>query len=174
MTELVPTVAETLAQHAAARVVDGVKIDVAEKMYNARYVGQYDLPNREGPFLVFWTDNPNRALGHDNYFGLFRHPLTDQVYITSAASIREATYSAMQLKDGSFICSRYRHDYQTGPDGEMIDGGLAYIRCAGNGAPYTMKVVDGYEVFAPYLPVIDVDYEIVDPSAPQLTDQSHD
>lgn len=172
-TELVPAVAEAIAKAADDRVVGGLKIAVAEERYNARYVGQYDLPNREGPFLVFWTDNPDRSLGHDNYFGLFIHPFNGSVYITSAAAIREAVYNATQLADGSFICSRYHHDYQTGPDGEMIDGGLAYVRCGGKGPTHEMRVIDGYEVFT--LMPIDVDFEIIDdPSAPQPHEDTHD
>jgi hypothetical protein len=130
-------------------------IAATEARYNARYVGFYDLPDREGPFHVFYTENPDRSLGHDNYFGIFSRPenLMDRTgpwvtFITNAASIRDAVFSAHRLSDGTFLCSRYRHDYQE-REGKMIDGGLAYVRSSIPGPDYQMRVVDGQEVFAP-------------------------
>uniref|UniRef100_A0AB74UL52 Uncharacterized protein n=1 Tax=Caulobacter phage BL57 TaxID=3348355 RepID=A0AB74UL52_9VIRU len=122
----------------------------AEERYNAKYVGLYDLPDREGPFYVFYTEAPDRSKGHDNYFGLFFHPLEDQLYITSAATIRDARFSAIETSDGAFLVSRFRHDYQE-RGGAMIDGGLAgYIRYNPAHPPtHHMRIVDGIEVFTP-------------------------
>jgi len=126
----------------------------AAKAYNARYVGLYDLPNREGPFYVFYTENPDRSKGHDNYFGLVwrdENPLDpntkSHLYILSAATIRDAVFSAFEYAPGKFICSRYRHNYVMAPNGHaFLDGGLAYVR--GSVLPtHTMKVIDGREVF---------------------------
>ncbi|AXQ68366.1 hypothetical protein HOT99_gp251 [Caulobacter phage CcrBL10] len=126
----------------------GINVKVAEERYNAKYVGYYDLPDREGPFYVFYTETPDRSQGHDNYFGLFVHPLKEGVYITSAASIREAVFSAIKLADGSFLVSRFRHDYQE-RGGAMIDGGLAgYIRYNPAHPPtHHMRIDEGVEVF---------------------------
>lgn len=106
----------------------------AAEHYDARYVGYYDLPDREGPFYVFYTKNPDREQGHDNYFGLFQRPKAgarpDDAWITlitSAASIRNARFCAIKLENG-WLVSRYRHDYCTAEDA-MLDGGLAYTRC---------------------------------------------
>ncbi|ARB14384.1 hypothetical protein Ccr5_gp164c [Caulobacter phage Ccr5] len=130
--------------------MSSINISGAEKHYNAKYVGYYDLPDREGPFHVFYTETPDREKGHDNYFGLFTHPLGGGLYITSAASIRQAQFSAIEMPDGSFLVSRFRHDYKE-RGGAMIDGGLAgYIRYNPAHPPtHLMQIVDGLEVFTP-------------------------
>lgn len=136
-------------------VVDGIKIKTVEEMYGAKYVGQYDLPEREGPFLVFYTENPDRALGHDNYFGIFRNrdprSSQDSVFITSAATIRNAVFPAIELATKEFLVSRYRHDFVGEVDGgAFIDGGLAYTRYNPNfRITHNMTIVDGAEVFTP-------------------------
>lgn len=141
-----------------------------EAIKNARYIGLYDLPDREGPFYVFWQDEVPEEFRddprYDNYFGLiWRHsreqlaqmarsdPEADNalqplLYITGARSIRDAVFSAYEYAPGQFICSRYRHDYVTvpGDPSKMLDGGLAYVRSSV--APtHTMRIVDGVEVF---------------------------
>lgn len=126
----------------------GFKKAVAEEHYGATYIGCYDLPDREGPFDVFYQPNPNVEAGHTHYFGLWRNPLTDEIYITNAASILAARFAAIQI-NGRFLVSRYRHDYRTeGP--AMIDGGLAYVRCNPNFPPtHTMRIEIDREVFEP-------------------------
>lgn len=123
-------------------------ITKAEELYNARYVGLYDLPDREGPIYVFYTENPDTKKGHDNYFGMFWHgPRSEgRLYITSAASIRDAVFPAHHIVEDKYLVSRYRHDYQTFGD-KMIDGGLAYTRSSLPGPDYEMRVIDGHEVF---------------------------
>ncbi|UTC29658.1 hypothetical protein BAJUN_00280 [Bajunvirus bajun] len=136
-------------------VVLGFKVAVVEEKYNARYVGVYD-PNASGQSIaVFWTDNPDRSLGHDNYFGLFiRHGLDGEPglpYITSAAKLRDIEFPAIEITAGEFLVSRGRHDYVTHPCGAMLDGGGAgYHRYNPNFPPtHIMRVIDGYEVFEP-------------------------
>lgn len=119
-------------------------IPKAEAHYSARYVGLYDLPDREGPFHIFYTENPDTSKGHDNYFGLFWR--NDEPYITSAATIRDAVFSAHKLDEHSYLVSRYRHDYRRA-NGKMIDGGLAYVRSSIPGPEYEMRIIDGYEVY---------------------------
>jgi hypothetical protein len=120
-----------------------------EGHYNAKYVGLYDLPDREGPFYVFWVDSPDRSLGHDNYFGIFQHGLTGLTYITNAKSIRKARFPAIKLGEDKYLVSRFRHDYVSEGDA-FLDGGLAYVRYNPSyPATHTMRVVAGYEIYSP-------------------------
>lgn len=127
----------------------GLNIKAIEKHYGVRYVGFYDIPGKDHVY-VFWHDNPNRDLGHSNYLGAFvvGPPEAQTLYVTNAMRIEEAEYNAIEI-NGRFICSRYRHDYQT--EGEaMIDGGLDYARYNPNfPVTHTMIVRNGYEQFVP-------------------------
>lgn len=130
--------------------MDSINIAKAEAHYGAKYIGYYDLPDREGPFSVFYQPNPQTDLGHSNYFGLFVHPVFQHLFITQAKSILEARYPAFRFPDGTILCSRYRHDYVT-HDGLMLDGGLAYLRSggkAGHGAEFGyIRIVGDHEEF---------------------------
>lgn len=150
-----PKVGQYLAPVKKPETAMGFKVAEVEKKYGARYVGCYD-PTASGRMLaVFWVDNPDRSLGHDNYFGLFIRPDLDGgpgiPYITSAAKLRDIEFPAIEIEPGEFLVSRGRHDYVTHPCGAMLDGGGAgYYRCNPDFPPtHTMRVVDGYEVFDP-------------------------
>lgn len=135
------------------RIVGGFIVDEVEKRYGARYVGYYDIPPGRGPLLVFWQENPRTDLGHDNYFALYRELLSGTPYITSAKSIRDAVYPAIEVEPGKFMVSRFRHDYQTHPSGAMLDGGLDYTRYNPQfPVTHQMRIVDGREVFEPIPP----------------------
>lgn len=123
-------------------------IRIIEEMRNATYVGTYDLPDREGPFNVFYQVNPPEV-AESNYFGIFYHPITGQVLITDAGPIVDARFSAIKIgKPGEeeYLVSRYRHDYQS-KDGAMIDGGLAYTRTNGRAVTHFMHIEEDKEIF---------------------------
>lgn len=135
------------------------KIKGIEAHYNARHVGYFGIPGRDMPMEVFYVENPDRSLGHDNYFGIFQAPaLLDfsrwTWVITSAARIREAAYPAIDLGHAMLV-SRHRHDYVTAPmpDGgeAMLDGGGEYYTRYNPRYPptHTLTIVDGLEVFTP-------------------------
>lgn len=147
-------------------------IELAEEYYKAKYVGQYDLPNREGPFHIFYQEEiPEKFRGddrYDNYLALFWRPdpvelqayLLDpdgvpepksHLYVTGARSIRDAVFEAIEYEEGKFIVSRYRHDFVKSPNGKgFLDGGLAYTRCNPAFPPtHTMVLIDGNEVYTP-------------------------
>jgi hypothetical protein len=122
-------------------------IKYIEDEYGVRYVGYYDIPTPKGPlgpFLIFYQENPNITLGHSHYMGV-GFGLSGS-YVFNAKSIEDASYNAIYIND-KYICSRYRHDYQT-EGSSMIDGGLDYTRCSGP-ITHQMKIVDGKEVFIP-------------------------
>lgn len=118
-------------------------IEAVENRYGVTYVGFYDIPNRDNVY-VFYQENPKTELGHSHYMGVF-FDLDNTPWVTNAKSITEAVYPAIQLKDGSFIVSRYRHNFVE-KDGKFIDGGLAYTRSNTSSNAY-MKVIDGKEIF---------------------------
>jgi hypothetical protein len=125
-------------------------IKTAEQRYGGKYIGLYDLPDREGPFHVFYQPNPDVSKGHSHYFGLFtRHLDPTHLYITNAASIVGAKFPAVRLSNGVVITSRYVHDYvEIG--GAMLDGGLAYTRCFPSCPPTGhIEIVEAEERYVP-------------------------
>ncbi len=159
------------------RVINGLNVDYAEEHYDARYVGSYSIPGvGDGPFLVFYTDNPDRTKGHDNYFGLYRHPLNDEVHIFNAGKIRAAIFSAIEIAPGDFLVSRSVHDYVTRGNA-FLDGGPYYTRYNPNHKPtHTMTIVDGYEVFTtnvtkaePGQPTPGVVHDVIDAEFVEIT-----
>ena len=72
--------------------------------------------------------------------------------ITDALGATEKPFAGVLLKNGKdIIYSRYRHDYVTGADGEMIDGGRDYLRC---NLPPPAQIVK--------LQIIDGEIEVID------------
>lgn len=119
-----------MAEEEKELTVSGFIISKVEEIYGVKYVGEYDIrPGSFSPMLVFYQADPKTELGHSHYMGLYRHAVTAEAYVTNAAAIVGCEYPAVELEDGSFLVSRYRHDYQAGPRGEMVDGGIDYTRC---------------------------------------------
>ncbi len=110
-----------------------IKIDVAEKHYNAKYIGDFCISDKnnqwtEQPIQIYYNENPKTELGHTHYFGLFTDDF-HHVYITNAISITNEPIIGAIADNGEIIYSRYRHDYQTSQDGTVfIDGGRDYCR----------------------------------------------
>lgn len=101
-----------------------------EERYGAKYMGYWCTRNSRGgwnerPVDVFYQPNPNKALGHSHYFGMFIQ--NDSVYITNAASAFSEPLTGALCPDGEVIVSRYVHDYIE-KKGVMIDGGRDYVR----------------------------------------------
>lgn len=131
----------------------GLNIEKAEEHYNAKYVGFYDTPkNRNGCYVFYKEELTEKEieLEYSNYLGLYwmGFPGDESLWVCNAKSIEDAVYNAIKLEDGSYIVSRFRHDYQTGPLGEMVDGGIDYCRL-NMSFPITheMRVINGKEVF---------------------------
>lgn len=121
--------------------------EAIERTYGVSYVGFYDLPDGREHIYVFYQQNPKTELGHTHYMGYFKNPITLESYVTDASSITEAKFNAIELWNGNFLVSRFRHDYRE-LGGIMIDGGLDYTRYNPNNPPtHTMTIVDGKEIF---------------------------
>jgi hypothetical protein len=119
-------------------------IDVAavEKRYGGTYIGDFCLYTTnngwsEVPAAVFYQPNPNRELGHTNYFGMFVRNINTfigegELYITKGDSAFKDDIAGV-IADGEIIYSCYRHDYHTSTDKSVsIDGGRDYTRFRGN------------------------------------------
>lgn len=133
-----------------------INTKAAEEHYGAKYIGFYDFPDkkRDGTAFirehayVFYHPNPKTELGHTNYFGLIEG-LVDQLWICNAIGILDARYPAYRFEDGTYIVSRYRHDYVT-RDGVMLDGGIDYVRYNPAYPPNGhVRIIGDHEEFVP-------------------------
>jgi hypothetical protein len=140
-------------------------IEKVEAKYNAKFVGQFCLKTvgggwAESPADIYYVTNPDRSLGHSNYFGLIVQ--RGGVYITKGDSAVEPLITAAVADDGEIIYSKYRHDYNVSKDkSAWIDGGRDYTR-GGIGKYATLKVIDGEF------------YQLEDEDLDKLEDESKD
>ena len=122
-------------------------IEKVETKYNAKFVGQFCLKTVDGgwgesPADIYYVQNPDRSLGHSNYFGLIVRNGT--AYITRGDSAVEPLITAIAAADGEILYSKYRHDYNVSKDKSVwIDGGRDYTRSGSINHFVTLKVVDG-------------------------------
>lgn len=127
-------------------------IEKVEEKYNAKWVGQLALKDRNGQWTgdscgdVYYQETPP-VVGYSHYFALVIQDGT--LYITSGAEAVEGTINAVEADDGTILYSRYRHDYRVSEDGSVfIDGGRDYVRGGMHGRYFQMKIIDGefYEI----------------------------
>jgi hypothetical protein len=119
------------------RQLEWLNIEKAEEHYpGSKYVGEFCIRQpggswSESPVAVFYQPNPNRDLGHTNYFGLIRRG--SSVYIMNALSAAEEPFEGILYRD-EVIYSRFRHDFRSSSDGRVfVDGGRDYLRWGGEG-----------------------------------------
>jgi len=74
---------------------------------------------------IFYRETPHPEFGN-RYFGLFA--LSGNLMITNADKIEQAEFGLIEDDDGNLQYSAHRHDYKRFKNGNMIDGGRAYIR----------------------------------------------
>jgi hypothetical protein len=86
---------------------------------------------------VFYRSTPHPEFGN-RYFGLFSRD--GNVMIINADVVETLDFAMITDKEGTYHYSESRHDYKE-IDGNMIDGGRAYIRC--NTGYELFKVKDG-------------------------------
>ena len=112
-----------------------IVVSAVEKKYNAVYVGDFCLKNKNGgwanePAAVFWQPTPP-VEGYSHYFGLLMHGST--LLITSGQSAFDDPIVGLVADNGEVVYSRYRHDFRTSSDGSVsIDGGRDYVKTTGN------------------------------------------
>jgi hypothetical protein len=84
---------------------------------------------------IFYRDTPHPAFGN-RYFGLYHN---GNLMIANADKIEQAEFGLVEDDDGDLQYSAHRHDYKKFENGNMIDGGRAYIKSSK--CPIHMHVV---------------------------------
>ena len=80
---------------------------------------------------IFFRETPHPEFGNQ-YFGLYRNAMSGNLMITNADRIESVEFGLIEDDAGDLQYSAHRHDYKRFENGNMIDGGRAYIRCAAN------------------------------------------
>ena len=111
--------------------IDVQKVLELEKFTGCSYVGQFpgarmdaseDIDFRDCAVDVFYQPNPNRELGHSNYFSIRAGNGT--AYVANAAYVTHLEFYGIVDHDGSILYARYQHDFRYTHDGEFgVDGG---------------------------------------------------
>jgi hypothetical protein len=102
------------------------------------YVCTTDLKASDVPVDVFYRATPHPQFGN-RYFGIFYDRISDHMMITDADIIETLSFGLVEGDDGKLHYSQSHHDYKHFDNGNMIDGGRAYIR--------TTNGCDIYKVF---------------------------
>lgn len=106
------------------------------------YVCTSALGAQEFAVDVFYRPTPHPEFGN-HYFGLYRNMFAAgaQIMITNADIIEDLEFGMVEDEEGNLHYSAHRHDYKLLDNGQMIDGGRAYIRS--NTSCRVFKVIDG-------------------------------
>lgn len=104
-----------------------------------KYVCTSDLDVSDIPMDIFYRESPHPEFGN-RYFGLcINH--SGSLMITNADSIENFDFGLVEDSAGDMHYSMSHHDYKVLDNGNMIDGGRAYIRSS-TGAEF-YRVIDG-------------------------------
>jgi outer membrane protein assembly factor BamB len=103
-----------------------------------KYVCTTDLHYTDAPEDIYYRETPHPTFGN-KYFSL--RVYGDNIYIDNADKIENETFGCVEDDDGNLQYSQFRHEYKTFKNGNMIDGGRAYIRS--NVIPKIYVVKDG-------------------------------
>ena len=103
-----------------------------------KYVCTSALGHEAQAMDIFYRDTPHPDFGN-KYFGIYYHPMSGNLMITNADRIEKQEVGCVEDDDGNLQYSAHRHDYKRFENGNMIDGGRAYIKSSG--CPVYMYVV---------------------------------
>ena len=78
---------------------------------------------------IFYRETPHPQFGN-RYFGIYRNMFAAgaQIMITNADKIEDFDFGMIEDSKGDLHYSAHRHDYKVLDNGNMIDGGRAYIK----------------------------------------------
>jgi hypothetical protein len=113
-----------------------------------KYVCTTDLRASDVPVDVYYRETPHPEFGN-RYFGLYWDSVRDNLMITDADVVEELEFGMVLNDNAQWEYSQCHHDYKQFKNGNMIDGGRAYIRSS-TGAT-SMRIVNG-EFYASDVP----------------------
>ena len=107
-----------------------------------KYVCTSALGAQEFATDIFYRATPHPQFGN-RYFAIYRNMYAAgaQIMITNADCIEDLKFGMIADSVGALHYSAHRHDYKVVDNGNMIDGGRAYIRS--NTATIVMRIKDG-------------------------------
>ena len=76
---------------------------------------------------IFYRKTPHPEFGN-RYFGLYHNYFSGGIVIANADKIEQAEFGLVEDDAGDLQYSAHRHDYKLFENGNMIDGGRAYIK----------------------------------------------
>jgi hypothetical protein len=76
---------------------------------------------------IFFRETPHPEFGN-RYFGLYHNAMSGNLMIANADRIESVEFGLVEDDDGDLQYSAHRHDYKRFENGNMIDGGRAYIK----------------------------------------------
>lgn len=127
-------------------------IEHFEKQYNAKYVADLCLKDRDGnwanePTAIFYQETPP-VPGYSHYFAIIVRGR--QTLITSGESAVSEPIAGITADDGEVIFSRYRHDCRSSKDKSVfIDGGRDYTKHNNPSRLVEINIVDGEMLVKP-------------------------
>lgn len=104
------------------------------------YVCTTDLRASDVPVDVYYRETPHPKFGN-RYFGLYHDHVRGGLMITNADIVEELEFGMVENDDGEWQYSMSHHDYRSFENGNMIDGGRAYIKSS-KGAT-VMRIING-------------------------------
>ena len=109
---------------------------------DVKYVCTSALGAQDFAVDVFYRATPHPEFGN-RYFGIYRNMYAAgaQIMITNADKIESLDFGMIEDSEGNLHYSAHRHDYKVVDNGNMIDGGRAYVRT--NTATKAYRVKDG-------------------------------
>ena len=116
------------------------KIENVEKLFSEkdgveiRYVCTTEFNNAIAD--IFYRETPHPKFGN-KYFDIFFRGA--DAYISDADKVESLTFGMVENDNGQLEYSTSRHDYKAFKNGNMIDGGRAYIRHSGNAKTFIVK-----------------------------------
>ena len=100
------------------------------------YICTTDLRVSDRPVDIFFRESPHPEFGN-RYFGLYAY--NGDLMICNADNVEELEFGVVENDAGQLEYSQSHHDYKSFNNGNMIDGGRAYIRTSGCTAVYCVR-----------------------------------
>ena len=102
------------------------------------YVCTTDFKISDRPVDIFYRETPHPKFGN-RYFGIAPNYEDGSYVIFNADEIENFSFGLVLDDDGNLQYSQSHHDYKSFDNGNMIDGGRAYIRGSGKISYYRIK-----------------------------------